>query len=670
MNPKKVLLHRILIMGLLCAVVFGGFALRLVELQVVKGETYLEQASTTSSVYRTIRAARGEIVDRYGRVLATNRTGFNLQLNKVLLPDEQLNVTIISVIEILQAAGEEWHDDTPLSDNAPYQFVSEADGSESKAVSTLKDKFGKNVYATAENVWDAMVERYQLQALPEDMQRIVGGIRYQMELKEYSARNPYTLASDVSIKTVTTIKEQSLILPGVDIIEEPIRYYPDGTLMPHIIGTVGPIYAEEAKAYKEAGYDMNAIVGKTGIELAYEDTLCGTDGVMEIVRNKQGAIIETNVIKEPVPGNTVVLTVDKYMQEQAQISLANLAATVEGSEGAATVVLDTKTGGVLAIATYPSFDLNQYISNYNIYAQDPLNPLFNRAVSGTYRPGSAFKPIVGLTGLVEGAITPTAGIVCSNPFHRFPDQNFRCLQHGHANGQAINIVQALTDSCNTFFYETGVRVGNQAYNQMANNMGLGVKTGFELKEATGNLTSQEFTESLGGTWNPGNVAQAAIGQMDTSVTPLQLATYAGTLANYGTRYQTHIVKSILSYNLDEVVKETPITVLSQVEDDVAFNAVKEGMVGASLNGSAARFIGNYPKTIASKTGTPQVTVDKFNGTIIAYGPTEEPELAVGVVLENCGNGYMLAMTVRDMFDAYYQSMGQSMTPTQTGVLLQ
>lgn len=677
---------RAVILLALVALVFGGFAVKLFQLQIVDGAEYLDQATSTTMITVPLPAARGEIVDRYGRAIATNRAAYNLWLIRALLPDDQLNDTLMRMVDTLGENGEEWNDDAPLTHSAPYEFVEGRDAD----VSRMKTALGLAQYATAQNVYDKMLEAYDLTGLPEKYQRILAGIRYQMQYEEYSNVTPFVLATDVSLKTVSTVKENNLDLPGVYVAEGTVRVYTDPTLMPHIIGTIGKIYAEEWEStYKnQKNYKMNDLVGKSGIELAYESTLKGTDGQMQIELTRTGSVVATTVV-EPVPGDTVVLTVDKNLQADCQKILENQVAALKAAaaanregdpEGASLVVLDVKTGGVLAAATYPSYDLNVYQTSagYNSYLEDPLKPLINRAFTGLYRPGSTFKCAVGAAGLITGAITPEYTYRCGGTYTYWAPHFMPNCTHTHGNE---NVQGALRDSCNIFFYDLGRRLGLDTFNNMASALGLGQKTGLEVGESGGNLSTPEYHETMTGEdWQQGNVVQAAIGQMDTQVTPVQLATYGAAIANSGTRYRTHLVAAIRSYNFDEVIEETPVTVEARVEGDpaaveAAFNEVEQGMLLASKVGTARQFLADYQYHIASKTGTAENgKLDKFgkkeyNATIVAYGPTEEPELAVSAVAEVAGNGYQLARAVRDVFDAYYVDKNQNSAPVASGTLL-
>jgi len=690
---KRVLIRCVFLIVILVAV-FSVFTVRLLKLQVVYGEELLSQASDTVTVRQTVTAARGEMVDRYGRVIAGNRVGYNISLNRLYLPDDRLNDTLYEVVKILQSSGENWSDTMPLSRSQPWSFVGEDSREESGAVDTdaverMKSLLGLSTVATAENVWNQMVRRYELEKYDTDVQRILCGIRYEMELREYSTVTPFTLATDVSIKTVTAIRERSRELVGVEVEEESVRYYADGSLMPHVLGSIGPIYKEEYEELK-GQYNMNDTIGKSGLEKAFEEELRGVDGTEQIVRASDGSILSRTTVQEPVPGDTLVLTVDSYLQGQVNVALEKLVATISGyatqsisasqkalgeAEGAAAVVIDCKTGGILACATYPSYDLNLYSISYYDYLEDSLRPLFNRALYGTYRPGSSFKTCTALTGLLTGEIDRSSTVYCGGTYTYYaPTYTPGCLMHGHGNAP-INVVDALQTSCNIFFYDVGRRVGAHALVNTASTLGLGVKTGVEIGEAEGSLSSPETRQAQidAGleveSWQEGDILQASIGQLDTYLTPVQLATWTAALANHGVRYKTHFVGATVNADYSQIT-EIPVEIWGQLEDkNNAFEVVEEGMVAASILGSSSPYLGNYPYRIATKTGTPQQSATVTNSTLLAYGPTEDPEIAVAVVVEKCANSYWLTQAVVDIFDAYYFSKDGSLAVIQENTLL-
>ncbi|MBQ5782263.1 MAG: hypothetical protein IIV99_02620 [Oscillospiraceae bacterium] len=654
---KKVFSNRIRILSLLVAAVFFVYSMKLVQYQIIEGEHHYEESNTSVSFQQTLTASRGDIVDAYGTPIASSQIIFNVILNRAYLPADQLNQRIIEVLEILEENGEDVNDILPLSKDYPYTF---AEGADSE-IEWVRKTLELNIYATEDDIVEKLGEKYKLSDVPKNMWRKVGGIRYTMDREGYTLSLPFTIAKDVGEKTVAVVSENSRELTGVEIYDTSKRYYEDGTILPHIMGIVGPIYAEEYAELKAQGYKINDTLGKSGLEKLYESFLKGSDGSLAIERNLYGEITKREILDTPTEGDTVKLTIDYQLQDalndilknQLEVLQARPAGDGKESTGVSAVVIDVKTGGILAIGSYPSYDLNLYSSNYSEYSKDENNPLFNRATQGLYRPGSVFKCFVALAALQEGLIDADYTYNCTGIYTYYAPSYTPGCAYGTAHG-VCDVTKALQVSCNCFFYEMGRLLGVEKMNEIAHQMGLGVKTGLEISEKTGIVSNPQYTESLGGTWEAGNVIQTAIGQLDTALTTVQLATYASTLANEGVRKNTHIVDSIIAQN-GEIVYETPITVLSECPDkNDSYRIVEEGMVKASSQGAASRFFGELPYTIASKTGTAQVPGGYHNATIMAYGPTENPEIAVAVICEKAGNGYNLAESVADIYQEYYR----------------
>ena len=653
---KKVFDSRIKILSAFILAVFLMFAMKLVQYQIIEGEQHFESSNTSVVFEQTLTASRGDIVDAYGTPLASSQLVFNVTLNRAYLHSDQLNRRIIEALDILEENNENINDILPLEKESPYSFIEEKESE----IEWVRKTLELNVYATENDVIEKLGERYSLEDIPKSMWRKVGGIRYTMEREGYSLSTPFTIATDVSEKTVAVITENSRQLSGLEIYDTSKRYYEDGTVLPHLMGTVGIIWAEEYEELKNQGYGMTDTLGKSGLEKLYESYLKGTDGSVQIERNMYGEITGKQIIDAPEEGNTVKLTIDYHLQKELneimvrQMDALHQRTTLWGKEadGMSAVVIDVKTGGILAVANYPTFDLNLYTSNYNEYAADEDNPLFNRAVQGLYRPGSVFKCAVALAALQEGIITEDTKIRCTGTYMYYAPSYMPSCANGAVHG-SINVKEALKVSCNCFFFEVGRQLGIEKLNEIAHQMGMGVKTGLEISERTGVVSNPEYTESLGGTWQAGNVIQAAIGQLDTALTTVQLATYASTIANEGRRLNTHIVDSIESINGD-VVYKTPVDVLSELTDkNDSYRIVEEGMLMASTEGNAAQFLKVLPYGVASKTGTAQVG-DYYNATMMAYGPVENPEIAVAIIAEKAGNGYLLAESIRDIFIKYYE----------------
>ena len=675
-EERKTAIRRMRVLVAAACILMLLYGLRLIFLQLVNGDDFKSQATNTTDYKFTVTAARGDIVDSRGERIATSVTGYNVELNKLLMGDEDLDGMLQKIVELLRANGESWNDTLLISQPdaaGNYTFTAEEGSTrDQKALAAMKDNLGLQQYATANDVMEKLVEDYDLASYPLSWQRTLGGIHYEMQLQAFSNVNNFIMAENVSEATVATIKEHSLSLPGVEIVETSTRSYEQSTVLPHVLGRVGKITAEKWKVtdengqttypLREKGYNMNDIIGISGLESAYEDELRGKDGVETITRNSDGVIVDTALTTVPEPGHTVQLTIDSRFQKAVDKALAeNIdminrvynTGSMKAAAGAA-VVLDVKDGSVLAASNYPSFDQNLYATQYSEYSADESLPLFNRALQGLYTPGSTFKPAVAIAALDTGLINRYSTVNCTRVYTYYKDYRPKCTQHGHGNGP-IDVVNAIKWSCNIFFYDVGRRLTSDVYDAYAYKLGLGQRTGVEVSEATGHLTTKNdsnYMESLD--------IQAAIGQGNTVVTPVQLATYAATIANRGTRYRTHFVKAILDSNTGEVLQETQPEVMDVIEDKgETFDLIQQGMIGVSQTISA---LANYPYTIACKTGTPQRSEGYYSGSsyrhytntmMIAYGPTEDAQIAIGIVVEYGGGGARAGNLMADIFNAYF-----------------
>ena len=686
-DERKTAVRRMMLLIAAAAVIIGLYGFRLIFLQLVNGDSFTAQATNTTDYKFTVTAARGDIVDSKGERIASSTTGYNVVLNKLLMGDEDLDTMLQKIVGLLGENGESWNDSLLIGQPdaaGHYEFTAASDNAaEQKALAAMKDNLGLQQYATADDVMEKLVEDYDLADFSLYWQRVLSGIHYEMQLQAFSNVNNFVMAENVSEATVATIKENSLSLPGVEIVETSTRSYEQGTVLPHVLGRVGKITAEKWKVtdengqvtypLKEKGYNMNDIIGISGLESAYEDELRGKDGVETITRNSDGVIVNTALTTVPEPGHTVQLTIDSEFQKAVDQALAknvewikNTYADSKQANAGAVVVIDVKTGGVLAASNYPSFDQNLYAAQYNEYSADENMPLFNRALQGLYTPGSTYKPSVAVAGLDTGLLNRNSTVNCTHVYTYYKDYRPRCAQHGHGNGP-IDVVNAIKWSCNIFFYDVGRRLTSDVYDAYAYKLGLGQRTGVEVSEALGHLTTKNdsnYTESLD--------IQAAIGQGNTAVTPIQLATYAATLANRGTRYRTHFVKAILDSNTGKTLEETQPEVMDVVEDKgETFDLVREGMKGVAQTIPA---LAAYPYTIACKTGSPQRSEGYYvgstykhytNATMIAYGPAEDPEIAIGVVVEYGDAGARTGQLAADIFNAYYAMKDGTLTVDDT-----
>ncbi len=659
--------------------------LRLLQIQIADGEKYLAMTKSTYSAEQPIEAARGKISDCNGVVLNTNELSYSVNFQLASMVSGTENEIIYRVLTVLIENGEEWNDSLPITKTAPYAFEKDKDDE----VDKLKKEMELGVYATVDNCMNALYTAFEISdKYDEQMRRYIAGVRYEMQIKDFSYKNQFVLTSGISEETVIKLKELSSLLAGVDITEGWSRVYLDGDLAPHVRGTVGAISADKYAELKDAGYTMNDIIGTYGVEEALEDELRGDRGIRTITRSSDGIELSDEVTLEPVAGNSVQLTIDSKFQRQVQDIVqyhmdflhsphytSAHDPTTRGRDcySGAAVVLDVKTGGVLAMVSLPDYDINDLVKNYAEVLNMEHSPVFNRALDAAYRPGSTFKTITATAGLMEGELTPTETITCNQVYTYYAPYCPKCTGY-HS---AINVEYGLKYSCNVFFYETARRLGIDRLASWAANFGIGTDLGFELGGDTGRMTSHAVYEQLGIEWNAGDVIQAGIGQSETLVTPLHLATQAMTIANDGVRYQPHIIKAVYNYDYSELIYETqPVVVKDMSENAEIFNTVTEGMKKVSDN--ANFLVGNQwvniykykeiPEPVATKTGTPEVVaMTVFNSAIIGFYPADDPEIAFGVYLEKGEFSRHIAANivsawVTGEFDPVYDEDGYAVLP--------
>ncbi len=657
-----------------------GYNLTIV--QIANGEYYSKQVQEVNVARQYIPAVRGEIVDRYGRPFTRNRVGYDIILDRAYLPYGRENEIIFSTLAVLEKHDIAHHDSLPITLTQPFKFI---EGKESE-VARLKTDLQLGEYATAEECmyWLAHPKFYNIQSdgdiqyTQEDIRKIAG-VRYEMIQNAFSLSNIFVLASDVGEQMRDIILEQAYKLKGVSIMESPVREYVDGTLAPHVLGITGPMYKENVEQLKSAGlwwsaenptgYRNNDYLGKSGLEYAFESELRGKSGERTITVDNKGNVISSVDNIAPVPGNTVVTTLDRDLQRAASDALAS---TIEDyrqtakshengkdSIAGAVVVENPKTGEILALANYPTYDISTYGEKYAELSKMTPEPLLNRATLGVYRPGSTYKPVIATAGFAESIINSGTLVNCTGVYTRFPDYHAKCM---HYDGN-INVVTALQRSCNIFFYETGWNLGIDRQTKYAEMFGLGNRTGIEINEAEGRISTPAVHQQLGAeTWSNGNVIQAAIGQLDHAYTPVQMASYVSTLANNGVRMKSHLVKSIRSYDYKTVMSETKQEAKAIVPLSAeAKEAIKSGMVKATQPGGTSWWLWTgFPYDVASKTGSPEVGGDMLDSVYICYLPADNPEIAISVVIEQGGQGYTGAPVARKIAESYFA--GKQDTP--------
>lgn len=633
------------ILSIILILVILLYTARIYSIQIINSSKYSSTAGgSTATRTSVLKAPRGEILDCYGRQIAVNRDGYNIVFNKAYVGDD-INDIILTLVNLLDSMSVSHTDKLPLNYSAPYDFNGE---STAKLIKTLD----LADYATAQNCFDRLAERYELNDYSADEQRKIMGVRYSMEISDFSISYPFTFAEDIPTELMSKISESNFMLKGVSVEVVPFRYYADTSLAVNLIGTVGPIFEEDwasGENYKDRGYSYDDKVGKSGIEYWAEQYLRGTDGEVTYYLNADGDIINREVTKAPVAGKTVMLTIDAKMQRTVQDALANTVKTLQSEGGTVTagaaVVIDVKSGGVITSANYPTYDLATMSENYDALLADPRNPLTDRAFQGVYPIGSTIKPIVAAAALESNLYHNGEVIFCKRTFDYFSDYTPSCM-HYHGN---MNLTMALSKSCNYFFFELGRRIGAIALTDYFKQFGLGVKTGVEVNDSAG-IIIEPKSNGFGG-----DTLQISIGQMN-AFTPLQLANYVATFANGGTHYKATLIDKIVSYDMKQTYDECEPTVLNKVElKESTISAIKEGMLSVTVDGTGHAALGDYPIKLGGKTGTSQVQNAADHSTYILFAPYDDPEIAISVVLEHGSSSYATGTLVRQILDAYFFS---------------
>ncbi len=658
----------------------------LYKLQIVEGQAYYEESRNSIVTTARVSAARGSLMDRYGRVLAESRVCNDLVIDTEDLfreddPDwTEANAAILLLANTVTSFGETYTDTLPVTMSPPFEYTEMTDIQRETLAAYLNER-GLAADASAVELMAYMRDRYNIgNSYTAEETRIIAGIRYELNSRYISGfgTSDYVFAEDVSVELIAYLLENNI--RGFDVTNSYIRDY-NTSYAAHILGYTGTISSEEAEDYLARGYALDAQIGISGAEAAFEDYLHGTDGEARVTRTSGGTVTGTVYTEEPVPGDHVYLTIDIRLQETAENALSTYITTEnerrtedEGEDaqlitGAAAVAVDVRTGEPLAIASWPSYDASTLLSNYAAVAAEENSPLYNRALQAAYTPGSTFKPCVAIAGLAEGKISTGTIITDEGVYTRYEDAGYTpsCWiwsATGTTHGD-LTVSGAITHSCNYFFYTLGDYLQISLMAKYAAGFGLGEHTGIELYEEIGKMTSDEyFQEKYGRDVYAGETIQAAIGQAENQFTPLQLAEYCAALANNGTRYSASILKSVYSYDFSEQVYEREAEVLSTVETEAEYyEAVQEGMRGVvgSVEGSAYSTFSGASYTAAGKTGTAEVGEGQTNtGVFICYAPYEEPEIAVAVVIEKGSSGSAVTEIAKEILDYYFSFQSSTM----------
>lgn len=635
------------------------FAVVLYDAQILHGGENRAKSISSNAASETVTASRGIITDRNGKVLVSNRLAYTLVFDRSGFDDDAaLNAAILRLVQLCEETGTGWNDTLPIGRVGNFLRYSNA---RSETFDKFIEKNDLTSGASGRQLLSELRELYHVdESLSEREARLIVGVRYELH-----SRDSYTFAEDVSTEVLSLITDGRY--EGITIRTASARVY-NTALAAHILGTIGPIWQEEWSSnedtgyvgYADKGYSMNDLVGKDGVEKAFESYLRGTDGRRLITTDETGKITGELYTREPQPGGTVALTLDIDLQADVEAALAE---TISGmidkdsnERGGAAAVVSVGTGEVLALASYPTYDLSTFNEDYDELVNDQRLPMFNRATQGIYAPGSTFKMVTAVAALESGIITPSSIIQDRGIYTYYKDPQPMCWiysQTGSTHGR-INVSQAITDSCNYFFYEVGRLTGIRTLDSYASQFGLGQSTGIEIGDSSGVLASPEWAESHDQEWTDGQTITAAIGQSYNLFTPLQLANYVATLVGGGDHYQAHLLKNVKAYDNSRLLYMYDDEPMNTVEiSDSTLSAVTRGMHELTVSGSVAYAFENCVVSAGAKTGSAQVGTDIANGVFVAYAPYEKPEIAVAIVIEKGGSGAALANTAVEIINSWF-----------------
>ena len=700
MNKRLIKPARLVAMAVILLVLLTVYLVFLYKLQIIKGEEYYNRSNEITTTTRTVTAARGNILDRYGRVLVSNKECYNLQIDTdKLFANEDPNAVILELVKMVQGFGDSYTDDLPISTEPPFEYNENMTAIQRTMLNAYFKRQELDENSTAVELMSYMRTRYDIDnSYTAEEMRIIAGVRYSINGRYAVNTADYIFVEDASMGLISSIMEQKLA--GIEVDRAYVREY-STEYAAHILGYTGLMTQEEYERYSLLNYANDAMVGKDGIEYAFESYLHGKDGEVEETRNAAGTILATEYIVEPEPGNHIYLTIDSVLQEQTERILASGVESLKKTyaqaraeaagrgepydpefkdeiTGAAAVVVDVRTGEPLAMASWPTYDVSTVVENYAELLETPNAPLFNRALMGAYAPGSTFKPCTAIAALTKGIINTEKKVKCEGVFTKYAADGYAPECWIWAEGfthPEENVTTAIRDSCNYFFYTIGNDLGVDDMGEFAHNFGLGVPTGIELVETTGNMSNRANHSDYTGTeWRIGDTLQAAIGQADSVFSPIQMAEYCATIANGGTRYSASILKAIRNYDYTEKLYEREPEVLSTVETaDYNWAAVHEGMwlvLNDYINEKNVLEWYDCALKVAGKTGTAQKGENIQNdGLFMCYAPYDDPEVAIFVAVERGGSGASVQFIARQIMDAYITIRGYSDTSEEEMCLL-
>ena len=666
--------NRIIVFFVLLAVLLGFFAFRLYVVQVVNA-TDSDTSISTYTYQTNVSAARGQILDRNGNILVSNRASYNVIINDyVLFNADDPNERLLQLVQLCDKLGIDYADHLPITQTKPYDYTLEDEPE------AWQDYF--KTYLAAYN-WDADISAQQIIKLMKEVYKIpndwdeedarkVLGLRYELKLRSCASLDTYILVEDVNSTDLAALME--LDIPGMTVETATVREY-HTPYAAHILGRVGLMSADEYEQYKQEGYSMNAYVGKEGVELEFEEYLHGTDGTRLTTVTSSGEVVSEYYAEEPQAGRNVELTLDIGLQgvteEALEDCILNLrengvGAEQEGkdAEGGAAVVMSVKTGDVLACASYPTFDLSTYYQDFNRLNEDEMAPLYNRALNAIYPPGSIFKMATAIAALDNGVVSQYLSIEDQGIYRYYEDYQPACYIYtasGVTHG-AVNMMQALSVSCNYYFYDVGRMTGIDKIDEVAKILGLGEDTGLELPNADGYRANPETKKKLyddpdQSGWYGADTLMASIGQSENKFTPLQMCVYTTALANGGTRYRAHLLNKVISADYQELLEDVQPEIMSQLDmSDEAVEMVYNGMRLCATEGTANAVFKDYPIAVCCKTGTAQHGAEgSDNASFVLFAPAEDPEIAIAIYVEKGAQGGNLGTVAKQILDYYFSS---------------
>ena len=652
-----------------------GFVLiiQLFNLQIINGDKYRALSSSRLTRETVIYADRGEILDRNGMKLVTTGTEYNLYLYKTTSDNKKLNENIKNIIEVLEQNNDKFKDNLILQ-VSPFSYSVE----DEEVIAAFKKNNNISKDYSAEQCFYTLKDKYEIDTDDVDLCRKIMAIRYEITQNGYSNIKPVEIARDITKESVLKFSEQNSKFSGIDIITKPTVTYNNGSFASHVLGYCGKITESELEKAGE-DYDKNSIIGKTGIQYVFEKYLKGKNGIRQIDMDVNGNITGEYITEEPVVGADVQLTIDSKIQSVAEESLKQDIEKISNggyadksdAKSGAVVVMNTKTGEILALASYPDFEPQLFTDGistekYSEYIKQEA--LYDRAISGTYAPGSTFKMITAIAGLETGKISTTEKINCTGVYpqaHKPVCWYYTSYKSGHG---ALDVSQAIQHSCNYFFYEIGYRIGINTLSEYSKYFGLGRKTGIELpSESSGNIASSDRAAEENRDWYLGETLSASIGQSYNNVTPVQMAKYISTLVNGGHQIDVTLIKSVVDSDGNEINKKEIEAYVSKTlginkNDDVNekifaeenLSVVLEGMknVTTETGGTAYSTFADSAIKVGGKTGSAQAG-DKTHAWFVGFAPFDDPEIAVVVLIENGAHGSYAAPVAKDIFDAYF-----------------